>query len=50
MAGLGEEAERLIGEKIGAEKAHALRTHEGGWPMRMDIGGCNDGDGNVLAP
>ncbi len=45
MAGLGEEAERLLGEKLGADKAHALRTYEGGWPMRMDMGGCADDNG-----
>ncbi len=50
MAGLGEEAERLLADKLGAEKAHALRAHEGGWPMRMDMAGCDDDDGGADAP
>ncbi|HVV82050.1 MAG TPA: hypothetical protein VHE35_03180, partial [Kofleriaceae bacterium] len=47
MAGLGDEAEHLLADKLGADKAHAIRTHDGGWPMRMQMDGCpDDGDGS----
>ncbi len=45
FAALGEEAERLIAARIGAEKAHALRTQNNGWPMKMGIAGCADESG-----
>jgi hypothetical protein len=34
LTGLGDEAERLLAVKLGPERAHVLRTHRGGWPMR----------------
>ncbi len=46
-AGLGDEAERLLAEKLGADRAHGLRVQQGGWPMRMDMAGCVDDDGNA---
>jgi hypothetical protein len=42
LADLGNEAERVIGAKIGAEKAHKIRAENGGWGMRMSITGCSD--------
>ena len=42
LADLGNEAERVIGAKIGAEKAHKIRAENGGWGMRMSIAGCED--------
>ena len=44
LAGLGDEAERLLAAKLGAEKAHKLRAAEGGWPMRWAMNGCSDED------
>jgi hypothetical protein len=42
LAGLGDEAERLLADKLGAAKAHGIRAEEGGWPMRMSMSGCGD--------
>ncbi|MBZ0236489.1 MAG: hypothetical protein K8M05_29450, partial [Deltaproteobacteria bacterium] len=44
--GLGDEAERLLAEKIGPERAHKIRARDGGWPMRMSMSGCGDEEGN----
>lgn len=51
-ADLGNEAERMLAEKIGAEKAHKIRAENGGWGMRMAMAGCNDGeeDENATGP
>ncbi|HUQ02773.1 MAG TPA: hypothetical protein VM261_09780 [Kofleriaceae bacterium] len=49
FANLGEEAEQLLAAKIGPEKAHKVRAEEGGWPMRMSIAGCNDGEAEASA-
>jgi hypothetical protein len=49
FANLGDEAEQLIAAKIGPEKAHKVRAVEGGWPMRMSIAGCNDGEAEANA-
>ncbi|MCL4223702.1 MAG: hypothetical protein KJZ91_04425 [Myxococcales bacterium] len=43
LAGLGEEAERLLAARVGADKARAVRAEHGGWPMRMSMSGCADG-------
>ncbi len=43
LAGLGEEAERLLAARVGADKARAVRAEHGGWPMRMSMPGCADG-------
>lgn len=40
LANLGDEAEAWMATKLGKEKAHALRAHDGGWPMRMGLAGC----------
>lgn len=44
FANLGDEAEALIAGKLGKEKAHALRASDGGWPMRMGLAGCREGE------
>jgi hypothetical protein len=36
----GNETERALATKIGAEKAHAVRAENGGWGMRMSVAGC----------
>jgi hypothetical protein len=41
FAGLGDEAERLLADKHGPDKAHRLRADDGGWPMRMGMAGCD---------
>lgn len=43
FADLGNEAERMLAEAIGRQSAHGVRTHEGGWPARMSMSGCDDG-------
>jgi hypothetical protein len=48
-ADLGNEAERALAEKIGPEKAHAIRAENGGWGMRMAMAGCNDGEEDETA-
>jgi hypothetical protein len=40
----GNETERTLAAKIGAEKAHAVRAENGGWGMRMSVAGCSDED------
>ncbi len=45
LADLGNQAERQLATAIGADKAHAVRAHDGGWPSRMSMAGCDDGDG-----
>ncbi|MBK9030242.1 MAG: hypothetical protein IPL61_02690 [Myxococcales bacterium] len=45
LADHGNEAERMLGGAIGPERAHQVRRHDGGWPMRMTIAGCDDEDG-----
>ncbi len=49
LAGLGDEAEQLLAAKLGPEKARAVRAEEGGWPMRMSIAGCDEGQGDADA-
>lgn len=49
FADLGNEAERLLAAKLGADKAHGLRVHEGGWPMRMGMAGCADDEDGAAA-
>jgi hypothetical protein len=40
LANLGDDSEAWIAKKLGKEKAHAVRAHNGGWPMRMGLAGC----------
>jgi hypothetical protein len=40
LANLGDDTEHLLAAKLGDEKAHALRSEGGGWPMQMNMGGC----------
>lgn len=42
LAGFGDEAEAAIAKAIGPDRAHALRMHDGGWPSKMQMSGCND--------
>jgi hypothetical protein len=42
----GDETERVLAGKIGADKAHRIRAENGGWGMRMSVAGCNDEDEN----
>jgi len=49
FADLGNEAERALAAKLGADKAHRIRAENDGWPMRMSMSGCQDGDGNANA-
>ncbi len=44
FADLGNEAERMLAEAIGRPSAHGVRAHEGGWPARMSMSGCDDGE------
>jgi hypothetical protein len=43
FADLGNEAERMLAAAIGRQSAHGVRTHDGGWPARMSMSGCDDG-------
>jgi hypothetical protein len=43
MLALGDEAEKLISEKLGAGPARELRGHDGGWPAKWTMTGCHDG-------
>jgi hypothetical protein len=40
LLALGDETERALAEVIGEEKAHKIRTQNGGWPMRSTVAGC----------
>lgn len=42
LATFGDEAEAAMAKAIGPERAHALRLHDGGWPSKMQMSGCND--------
>ena len=42
LAALGDDAEKMLAAKLGPEKAHALRAHNGGWGIRMQMAGCAD--------
>jgi hypothetical protein len=42
LAGLGDETEQMLAAKIGPDRAHALRAAEDGWPMKMQMSGCDD--------
>ncbi|HUS68357.1 MAG TPA: hypothetical protein VMZ28_27675 [Kofleriaceae bacterium] len=43
QASLGDLTEKEIGEALGPARARALREKNGGWGMRMETAGCNDG-------
>jgi ferric-dicitrate binding protein FerR (iron transport regulator) len=44
QAGLGAETERRVGQVLGAERAHAMRSEDGGWGWRQETVGCPDED------
>jgi ferric-dicitrate binding protein FerR (iron transport regulator) len=46
LVALGDDTEKALGKVLGPERAHELRSHGGGWPMRMDMSGCDEGDGD----
>jgi hypothetical protein len=41
MAGAGDEFERKLAERIGAERAHSLRARNDGWPNKTSNMGCD---------
>jgi hypothetical protein len=44
IVSLGDTFERQLGQAIGAERAHAVRTEQDGWDTRsMTAPGCPDG-------
>ena len=42
FAAMGDDAERAVAEVIGRERAHQVRVHDGGWPARMSMAGCDE--------
>jgi len=42
LAESGDEFQRAIASVVGAERARMFREEQGGWGMRMDMGGCPD--------
>lgn len=44
LADLGNQMERELGAAIGADKAHAVRAANDGWPSRMSMSGCDSED------
>ena len=41
ITSLGDETERRLADKLGAARARELRAEHGGWPMAMEMVGCD---------